>query len=256
MEDYDSTQPSDFEPMRKSVFTLTLSLWSLIAVSSGFGNSRGYKFEVMQWLEQDAKGNIVSKTNEYAGIQLLKGQAAVTRPGLQLELRSSIGEIVRLGADTHFSLLHDRQIKLLKGEMLFYLPQSQAPFRIHGPQTTVEITQKGVLVAQVTTNGGLKLLSLQGSIRLHLEGENHDLEPGKLYFIPPGPSRLGKHLHFNLKLFLETTGLVQNFQPSLPVQKKMENTAFRQSFFIHKQTRLFVGDAKSEEDFDLLLLKP
>ena len=242
--------------MKTPVSIFTLSLLSLIATTFGFGNSSGYKFEVMQWLEQDAAGNIVSKTNEYAGVQLLKGQAAMTRPRLQLELRSTIGEIIRLGADTHFSFLHHRQVKLLKGEMLFYLPPSQAPFRIHGQHTTIELTQSGVLVVQATSNGGLKLLSLQGTIRLHLQGENHDLQPGKLYFIPPGPSRLGKNLHFNLRLFLETSGLVQNFQPSLPVQKKMENTAFRQSFFIQKRTRLFVGDAKSEEDFDLLLLKP
>jgi hypothetical protein len=218
--------------------------------------ARDYKFEVTEWLEKDATGKSISRIEDYWGVLLLKGQAAATRPGMQLEFRSSIGEIVRLGDNTHFSLLHDRQVRLQKGECLLYLPPTRGPFRVHGPNTMMELSQSGVLVIQATSNGGLKLVCLEGNLRLHVQGENIDLEPGKLYFLPPGRSRLGKNLHINLSLFNATTGLIQNFKPSLPVQKQIQRNAFRQSFQIKKQSPLFVGDAKTAEDFDLLLVQP
>jgi len=237
--------------------TYSLILTSLLCLGSlQAQNQNGYRFEITEWLEKSPAGNQVSKIEEYWGVLLLKGQAAMTRPGMQLEFRSSLGEILRLGDNTHFSLLHDRQVRLHKGEFLLYLPPSRGPFRIHGPNTMLELSQSGTLVVQATTNGGLKLVCLDGDLRLHVQGENADLEPGKLYFIPPGKSRLGKNLHINLSLFVKTTGLLQNFKPSLPSQKKIRRNAFRQSFNIKKQTPLYVGDAKTAEDFDLLLVQP
>jgi hypothetical protein len=237
--------------------TFSLLLFTLFLIQSGKAqDTNGYRFEITEWLEKDATGNLISKVDEYWGVLLLKGQAAVTRANMQLEFRSSIGEILRLGDNTHFSLLHDRQVRLSKGEFLLYLPPSRGPFRIHGPKTMLELSQSGVVIAQATTNGGLKLVCLEGNLRLHVQGENADLEAGKLYFIPPGKSRLGKSLHINLSLFIKTTGLLQNFKPSLPVQKNIQRNAFRQSFNIKNQTPLYVGDAKTAEDFDLLLVQP
>ena len=217
---------------------------------------QGYKFEVTEWLERDAQGKAVSRADEYAGTLLLKGQAAQTRPAMQMELRGTTGEIVRLGDSTHFSLLHDRQVRLKKGTALLYIPPNDSAFRVHGPTNVLTLHRSGTVMLQATTNGGLKVIALHGNLHMELPTGSAELKPGQLYFIIPQSSILGKKLHVNLALLLKTSSLWTDFRPSLPTKRKIESAAFRQSFFTTRKTPLYVGDAKSSGDFDLLLVKP
>jgi hypothetical protein len=217
---------------------------------------QGYNFEVSEWLERDDRGKPNSKANQYAGTLLLKGQAAQTLPNIQMELRGTNGEIIRLGDNTHFSLLNDRQVRLKKGNALLYIPPGGNAFRVHGPSNVLTLHRSGTVLLQATTNGGLKVIALHGNLHMELPTGSEEMEPGKLYFVLPQSSMLGKQLHINLPLLLKTSSLWTDFPPSIPTKRKIEATAFRQSFFTTRKTPLFVGDAKSSGDFDLLLVKP
>ena len=242
--------------MKSLWFTIPLLLAGLVQAQQYRPQQQGYKFEVSEWLERDTQGKPYSKANEYAGTLLLKGQAAQTRPGMQLELRSQTGEIVRLGDSTHFSLLHHRQVRLKKGTALLYIPPNDTAFRVHGPTNVLTFRRSGTVMLQATSNGGLKIICLHGQLHMELPGSRTDLEPGKLYFLLPQSSMLGKQLHINLPLLLRTSSLWTDFPPSIPSKRRIEAAAFRQSFFTTRKSPLYVGDAKSSGDFDLLFIKP
>ncbi len=218
-------------------------------------SAEDYHFKLVEWLETRADGHTLSKGKDHLGVSLLRGQTANLLAGSRMELLSNHGEVVRLGDETIFTLLHDQQVRLSAGEMLLSLPRLEKPFRVQGPATSFWIRDRGTVVAQVTTNRGIKLVCLSGRPTLLAGAQEAVLEPGHVYFLPPGPPRLGRNLLIDLTLFLRTSALIQAFPEKLPAEREIRNTAFRQAVSIQKRTRLFVGDATTAEDFDLLMVE-
>jgi len=213
-------------------------------------------YELTELLERDEKGKPFSRIMDYTGKWLSIGQAASTVQGMQMELTGPSGEILRLGDQTHIRILHSRQIQIHQGNLILYLPPSTLPFLIQTPTSKLALRESGTIQLQITSNGGLKLVSLQGNLQLQLPKEVEDLHPGKLYFLPPGSPILGRQIDIHLKLLTKTSSLLKDFPSRLPSHKQIRDAAFKQSFFIKQKTPMFVGDAKSEEEFDLLLIQP
>ncbi|MBT3468468.1 MAG: hypothetical protein HN467_04005 [Opitutae bacterium] len=219
-------------------------------------HSEDYQFKLVEWIEADAGGQTLHKGETHRGVPLLRGQSASLGPGSRMELVGSLGEMVRLGDETSFTLLHDRQVRLSRGEMLLCLPPSESmPFRIQGPSTSFHLDNSGTIVTQVTANGGMKLVCLSGHPRLLVGSHSALLQPGRVYFLPPGQPRLGRNILIDLSLFIRTSALIQEFPGKLPTHRQMQKTAFLQAISIKKRTRLFVGDATSSDSLDLLLIE-
>ena len=227
----------------------------LMTVGKLAGEDReDYRFRLMEWLEEVEEGHSVSRLADHRNIPLLRGQTANLGPGSRMELSGSHGEVVRLGQNTVFTLLHDRQVRLSRGALLLYLPPSDMPFRIRGHATDFHLSQSGAVVLEVVSNGGMKLVSLSGNLTLHAGEQHLALQPGRLYFLPPGHPRIGRNLLIDLSLFLRTSALTQVFPGQLPVDREIRKAAFMQAVSISKRSSLLVGDATSEDQFDLLLI--
>ena len=219
-------------------------------------HSEDYQFKLVEWIEADAGGQTLHKGETHRGVPLLRGQSANLGPGSRMELVGTLGEMVRLGDETSFSLLHDRQVRLSRGEMLLCLPPSKSiPLRIQGPSTSFHLDNSGTVMVQVTANGGMKLVCLSGHPRLLVGSHSAVLQPGRVYFLPPGQPRLGRNILIDLSLFIRTSALIQEFPGKLPTHRQMQKTAFMQAISIEKRTRLFVGDATSSDSLDLLLIE-
>jgi len=219
-------------------------------------HSEDYQFKLVEWIEAGAGGQTLHKGETHRGVPLLRGQSANLGPGSRMELVGTLGEMVRLGDETSFTLLHDRQVRLSRGEMLLCLPPSESmPFRIQGPSTSFHLDNSGTVMVQVTANGGMKLVCLSGHPRLLVGSHSAVLQPGRVYFLPPGQPRLGRNILIDLSLFIRTSALIQEFPSKLPTHRQMQKTAFMQAISIEKRTRLFVGDATSSDSLDLLLIE-
>lgn len=236
--------------------TLLLVLLSPLLSCLLSAQPRSVTYELTELLERNEQGKPISRIINYSGKQLSIGQAASTVQGMQMELTGPYGEVLRLGDQTHIRILHSRQIHIHQGSLILYLPDSTLPFLIQTPTSRLAIRESGTVQLQVMANGGLKLVSLQGNLQLQLPNEVEDLQPGKLYFLPPGSPILGRQIDIHLKLVTKTSSLLKDFPSPLPSQKQIRDAAFKQSFFIKQKTPMFVGDAKSEEEFDLLLVQP
>ena len=219
-------------------------------------HSEDYQFKLVAWIEAGAGGQTFHKGETHRGVPLLRGQSANLGSGSRMELIGTLGETVRLGDETSFSLLHDRQVRLSRGEMLLCPPPSESmPFRIQGPSTSFHLDNSGTVMVQVTANGGMKLVCLSGHPRLLVGSHSAVLQPGRVYFLPPGQPRLGRNILIDLSLFIRTSALIQEFPSKLPTHRQMQKTAFMQAISIEKRTRLFVGDATSSDSLDLLLIE-
>jgi hypothetical protein len=219
-------------------------------------HSEDYQFKLVAWIEAGAGGQTFHKGETHRGVPLLRGQSANLGSGSRMELIGTLGETVRLGDETSFSLLHDRQVRLSRGEMLLCLPPSESmPLRIQGPSTSFHLDNSGTVMVQVTANGGMKLVCLSGHPRLLVGSHSAVLQPGRVYFLPPGQPRLGRNILIDLSLFIRTSALIQEFPSKLPTHRQMQKTAFMQAISIEKRTRLFVGDATSSDSLDLLLIE-
>ena len=219
-------------------------------------HSEDYQFKLVEWIEVDAGGQTLHKGETHRGVPLLRGQSANLGSGSRMELVGSLGEMVRLGDETSFTLLHDRQVRLSRGEMLLCLPPSKSiPLRIQGPSTSFHLDNSGTVMVQVTANGGMKLVCLSGHPRLLAGSHSAVLQPGRVYFLPPGQPRLGRDILIDLSLFIRTSALIQEFPGKLPTHRQMQKTAFMQAISIEKRTRIFVGDATSSDSLDLLLIE-
>lgn len=123
-----------------------------------------YRFKLVEWLDEVEEGHIISKLAEYRNVPLLRGQTASLGPGSRMELSGSHGEVVRLGQNTVFTLLHDRQVQLSRGALLLYLPPSDMPFRVRGLSTDFYLSQGGTVVLEVVSNrneGGFSFRKLE-----------------------------------------------------------------------------------------------
>ena len=107
--------------------------------------AKDYHLTLREWWEHSSSTNAINKTKSNLGLPLLRGQTASLPSGSLMELAGSNGEVFRLGGGTQFTLLHDRQFRLLAGACVLYNPASTDPLRILGPATEVWLCGEGTL---------------------------------------------------------------------------------------------------------------
>lgn len=229
--------------------------WALQLVAASPILAEDYQLKLTQWWEGGYGGSVLNKAEAYQGVPLLRGQTALLPAGSRMELVGSAGEVFRLGGASSLTLLHDRQFRFWEGALLLYLPDSSHALRLQGPATEFWIQGEGTLAIQVTSNRGMKIVCLSHQPALKVAGNAKALQPGQVYFLPPGVPRIGRSLTIDLDRFVSTSGLLQGFKGRLPSGRQIRKNAFRQSTIIQRRTRMFVGDATSPEEFDLLLLE-
>ena len=213
-----------------------------------------YRLTLTEWWEHLPDSKPVNKCETHKGLPLLRGQTAALSSGSIMQLEGLKGEVFRIGSNTHFTLLHDRQFRLAVGSIVVYIPPSPVPLRIQGPTMDFWLHGEGTLALQVTANRGLKIICLSHQPTVELAGRPHILEPARVYFVPPNVPQFGRSLTIDLDLFLRTSQLIVGFTNQLPSHKTMHKTAFRQAINIRSRSNLFVGDATSPKDFDLLVV--
>lgn len=140
-----------------------------------------------------------------------------------------------------FSLasLEERSECLIKSPLSEFTLSSEDPF--------------AVLFA-VTTNGGLKIISLLGEIELSRTQEKSvSLRPGQLIFsMTDGFSR---KMSIELSTLMVTSKLMTAFDEPPNYYKKLKQQALIQALRTKKRFRTVVGDAKNNSDFQIKILE-
>ena len=118
----------------------------------------------------------------------------------------------------------------------------------------LEVSGKGVFILQGTVNGGLKFISLAGRFKLSqpVNGiKKIKLYPGQLVFAHPEKKGFSKILNFNLKTLLASSGLINEFDNELSLDRELSKAVIEQQGLITEEFRAKVGDAYEASTFDI-----
>jgi hypothetical protein len=101
-------------------------------------------------------------------------------------LEADDGTITRIGSNTLFSFDEkNRSINLKRGSLLFHSPEGRGGGRVVTASATASVVGTTIIVA-ATTNGGFKLLVLEGTAQVaYPDGSIHLLQAGQMTFVLP-----------------------------------------------------------------------
>ena len=101
-------------------------------------------------------------------------------------LEADDGTITRIGSNTLFSFDEkSRSINLKRGSLLFHSPEGRGGGRVVTASATASVVGTTIIVA-ATTNGGFKLLVLEGTAKVaYPDGSIYLLQAGQMTFVLP-----------------------------------------------------------------------
>ena len=189
--------------------------------------------------------------------KLTAGAAVFAREGSILEAKSGQGEIIRAGSNTNFTLGKARKLELYKGAILLWLPSGGEGIRVASPLSEIHLEGEGGLMLGVTEVGGLKAVGLHGNptLQLGMEGKGVSLEPGTLVFVYTEGQGFSRKVDVELATIMQTASLVRDLKDPLPFLEEMAKHAKNQNRKIRNRFRALVGDAKSDKDFEMMIIR-
>ena len=176
----------------------------------------------------------------------------VLRTGVssRAELVATDQTITRVGANTVFSFnTAQRTIDLERGSLLFQSPKGKGGGTIRSGAATAAVLGT-TLIVTTTSNGGFKVLVLEGKGEVRLKnGRRQLVNAGQMTFILPGSDRFAPVINFRLDSLVKGSQLVQGFRQPLPSLNLIQGAINRQASLIEKgravDTGLLVGDART-----------
>jgi hypothetical protein len=163
------------------------------------------------------------------------------------ELVADDHTITRVGANTIFSFDQaSRTVDLQQGSLLFHSDKGKGGGTIRTGAATASVLGTTLIVV-TTTNGGFKVLMLEGNGLIHFSnGKSQRLGPGQMTFVLPG-GLPGPVLDFLLSDQISQSLLVQGFRQPLTSMPLINNVISAQNQLIATgkavDTGLVVGDS-------------
>ena len=165
--------------------------------------------------------------------------------------------VTRVGANTIFSFdPASRSLDLKQGSLLFHSPHGQGGGTIHTGSATASVLGT-TLIVSTTANGGLKVLDLEGQVKVRLSnGRKQKLGPGQMTFILPGTNVLAPVIVFRLDELTKNSLLLKGFDQTLASQPEIQRQVDKQLKLIKSgratDTGLYAGDDASADAVEVL----
>ena len=205
-----------------------------------------------------ARANWENKRISHVGEPLGFGRRVTVLPSAGIELSYTDGFKYRLRSveAASFAITAKNSFDFHSGSFSLACLEDQSVCSIKSPLSEFSINSDdpfAVLFA-VTTNGGLKIISLLGEIELSKpQQESISLRPGQLIFsMSEGFSR---KMSVELSTLMVTSRLMTAFEKPPNYYKKLKQQALIQALRTKKRFRTVVGDAKTNSDFQIKVLE-
>ena len=185
------------------------------------------------------------------------GRRVTTLPkgGIELVSSSVLPITLRTVQASSFDLIRPNQFALHSGSFVLHSTVKNSTIIIESPMVEVKLSCKDpfAFMAGITTNGGVKIISLLGETSLRSDGGKLVLLPGELTFaLSDGFSR---KMNVELSTLLVTSNLLTDFDQPPVFLKKLRQQAMMQALRTRKRFRTVVGDVKGTENFELKVLQ-
>jgi hypothetical protein len=138
-----------------------------------------------------------------------------TGPNSRAEMVAADQTVTRVGQNTLFSFKQEsREINLEKGSILFQSPNGQGGGTIRTSAASAAVLGT-TLIVTATSNGGFKVLLLEGKGRISGPGGTRTLTAGQLAYAMPG-GQISNVFNFQLREQAGASKLVRGFKRPLP----------------------------------------
>ena len=183
---------------------------------------------------------------------LPQGKIISVRPRSGMETIAS-GFKLRYGAESQFSL-DQSSINLQEGAIMVESRKIEGSLNIKGPESSLVVGGAGCLMAEIETNGGIKVIGIFGRLRISCSQSNalQNLMPGELYFLMPGGRGFSEKVNINLEKLIDSSYLLSGFENSEFFTSSLLQTAGAQKNAIGKIYGAEVGDSIEPSSFQLL----
>lgn len=176
--------------------------------------------------------------------------------GVEVSMKNGFKYSLRAVEAASFALLDDNIIDFHSGSFSLSSLEKNTRAIIKSPLTefVLESEDPFAIMLAVTTNGGLKVISLLGEIELKQKQKpSTSLRTGQLIFsLPDGFSR---KMNVELSTLMVTSKLITAFDEPPTFFKKLKQQALIQALRTKKRFRTIVGDAKTNSDFQIQVLE-
>lgn len=201
------------------------------------------------WYERD-----FTRAGELFGF----GRRITVLPGAGIEASIIDGSkyTIRAIEAASFQLIKENNFDFHSGSFSLSSLEKNSKCIIKSPLSEFELETDDpfAILMAVTTNGGLKIISLLGEVELKQKGTSStSLRPGQLIFsLPDGFSR---KMSVELSTLMVTSKLITGFEKPPIFHKKLKQQALIQALRTKKRFRTVVGDAKTNSDFQIKVLE-
>ena len=209
------------------------------------------------------------------GSVLLRGEfepRSLTKPGETLGFGRRVTVSSKSGVDLDFPGKADFNLRMVdagsftlptpgvldahSGAYLLRANEDDGKIRIEAPFAEVDVSGDDpfAVMLGITTNGGLKMISLLGEVELRRSGQDlQKLRPGQLVFVlPKGYSR---KMYVELSTLITTADLLTAFKEPPPYYKRLKTEALVQALRTKRRFRTVVGDVKGIDSFEMKVLR-
>ena len=214
-----------------------------------------WRFRVVQKIEAPFSQRLEKKTGHLLEVDawVESGSLVATNEKSKVELVSGSGEILRLGSKTVVVFPASRALRIKAGSALLHLPEGAKPVTFSTSVSQAELAGAGTFLLEATGNGGFKAIGLSGEPKIVLiDGTERIVRPGNLTFVLESPGKFGPTLDIDLLTLVSTSNLISGFEQPLACNAELMQSMMLQRTRIRQRTRSFVGDAKDNQNFQLL----
>jgi hypothetical protein len=174
----------------------------------------------------------------------------------RLELTTASGEILRIGENTNIDIEKKRTLKIFKGAILLSVTDKTPDYNILSPLSKIQIGGDGAAMFAVTEVGGLKVICINGELEIAIADKiSITLKPGQLVFVFTEGKGFSRIVDLELATVMQTSSLISDFMEPLPFLEELAKNARNQNRKIRGRFKALVGDAKTNQDFELMILK-
>ena len=238
-------------------------LWRVIGLVALLTQSAWGKYPVPPYyaitLSNEGVDRITERPNQPAEVKILQKGAIIkpddfvtTGPSSYTEYKA-YGITLRQGSDTISQWLGDHHWKIMDGSIMFCI-EDKMTLTVSSLKGSAEVTGPCTFIAEATSNGGYKFISLSGKPKLRTEEKRVTMPAGRLVLVLGDSDSLGNAYDFDIMLLLQSSLLFNAFESPPPTMKKIGLAVFAQQKTLKGKYNALIGDATSDKNLQMWVL--
>jgi hypothetical protein len=169
------------------------------------------------------------------------------------EIKINKSLVLRIGSNSILDFNSPAIYKLVNGTILFCL-QDSSSISLSSTNGSAEITGPCTFIAESTSNGGYKFISLSGKPIVKTGYGESVIPAGRLVLVLGETNALGNAYDIDLLLLLKSSLLINAFQEPPPTMRKIGLAVYSQQLRLKNKYNALIGDAPTDKNLQMWVL--